>query len=134
MDYEKAKYNGVGLTTSQAKTAEKQGISYEEYAQNKQEKEEKQAQLSDFGFSKAGVTATWDKASKTIPGLKIEDFSKTYKAIDSDHNEGIKQDEIIDYLNKGNYTQSQATQIWRAYGSSNWKRLPKLKDGKWSAN
>lgn len=134
LDYEKAKNNGVGLSTSQAKTAEKQGISYEEYAQNKQEKEEKQAQLSDFGFSKAGVTATWDKASKTIPGLKMEDFSKTYKAIDSDHNEGIKQDEIIDYLNKGNYTQSQATQIWRAYGSSNWKRLPKLKDGKWSAN
>lgn len=140
LDYEKAKNNGVGLTTSQAKAAEKQGITYEEYAQKKQqkqeakqEKEEKQAQLSDFGFSKAGVTATWDKASKTIPGLKMEDFSKTYKAIDSDHNEGIKQDEIIDYLNKGNYTQSQATQIWRAYGSSNWKRLPKLKDGKWSA-
>lgn len=87
--------------------------------------------LADYGLDKPAPTATYTKAQEVIPSLTMESFVKTYKAIDSDNSQGIKQDEIINYLNRGNYSQSQGDQIWKAYGNGDWKKIPKLEDGTW---
>ena len=89
--------------------------------------------LQDLGLDKPGPTYTYYSAQKIIPSLTTEEFAKTYKAIDADGNQGIKQDEVIDYLNKKKITsESEATKIWNAYGSSKWKTIPSLNDGAWT--
>ena len=90
------------------------------------------AQISNLGLDKPGPTYTYYNAQKTIPDLTPEKFVKTYKSIDSDGNQGIKQDEIINYLNNNNISESEGKKIWSAYGNSSWKSIPSLKDGKWS--
>ena len=87
--------------------------------------------LADYGLDKPSPTATYTKAQEVIPSLTIEEFATTYKKIDSDNNQGIKQDEIITYLNNGSYSQTEGSQIWNAYGSSGWKKIPKLENGTW---
>lgn len=89
-------------------------------------------QISNLGLDKPGPTYTYYNAQKTIPDLTPEKFVKTYKSIDSDGNQGIKQDEIINYLNNNNISESEGKKIWSAYGNSSWKSIPSLKDGKWS--
>lgn len=89
-------------------------------------------QISNLGLDKPGPTYTYYSAQKTIPDLTPEKFVKTYKSIDSDGNQGIKQDEIINYLNNNNISESEGKKIWSAYGNSSWKSIPSLKDGKWS--
>lgn len=88
--------------------------------------------LSDYGLSGAGPQATYQKAQQLIPSLTTESFANTYKAIDTDGNLGIKQDEIIDYLNKTHASQAEGQKIWNAYGNSDWKKIPSLADGTWS--
>jgi hypothetical protein len=87
--------------------------------------------LSDYGLDKPGPTYTYEKAQTVFPSINIEEFATTYKKIDSDSNQSIKQAEVITYLNGGNYTQLQGNQIWNAYGSSSWKKIPKLENGTW---
>lgn len=93
---------------------------------------ETQETLSDYGLKKTSSAKTYEKAKSEIPGLTTQQFATTYKAIDSDHNEGIKQDEIIDYLNSNNVSEADAQKIWSAYGNKTWKAIPVLKNGKWS--
>lgn len=89
-------------------------------------------QIQTLGLDKPGPTYTYYNAQKAIPSLTPEKFVKTYKSIDSDGNQGIKQDEIINYLNNNNISESEGKKIWSAYGNSSWKSIPSLKDGKWS--
>ena len=96
------------------------------------EKIEASLSLQDLGLTKPSPTYTYYNAQTVIPGLTTEDFAKTYKAIDSDGNQGIKQNEVIAYLNSKKITsESEAKKIWSAYGSSEWKSIPKLENGKW---
>lgn len=88
--------------------------------------------LSDYGLTHKGPYETYEKAQQVIPSLSAEDFAKTYKSIDADGNQGIKQDEIIDYLNKTHASQAEGKKIWSAYGNSTWKKIPSLEDGVWS--
>lgn len=88
--------------------------------------------LSDYGLTHKGPYETYEKAQQVIPSLSAEDFAKTYKSIDADGNQGIKQDEIIDYLNKTHASQAEGKKIWNAYGNSTWKKIPSLEDGVWS--
>ena len=99
------------------------------------EKEATQAttdDLSSYGLTKQSATSTYEKAKDTIPGLTTQQFATTYKQIDSNGNQGITQDEVIDYLNKYVTSDAKGQEIWNAYGSSNWKKIPVLKNGKWS--
>lgn len=89
-------------------------------------------QIQSLGLEKPGPTYTYYNAEKVIPGLTPEKFVSTYKNIDTDGNQGIKQDELIDYLNSHNLSESEGQQIWNAYGNSTWKTIPSLNDGKWS--
>lgn len=88
--------------------------------------------LSDYGLTRKGPYETYEKAQQVIPSLSAEDFAKTFKSIDADGNQGIKQDEIIDYLNKTHASQAEGKKIWNAYGNSTWKKIPSLEDGVWS--
>lgn len=97
-----------------------------------EQKVEAATTISDLGLDKPGPTYTYYNAQKVIPELTPEKFAKTYKSIDADGNQGIKQDEIINYLNNNNLSESEGKKIWNAYGNSTWKSIPSLKDGKWS--
>lgn len=98
-----------------------------------QEKIDAAQQLPTLGLDKPGPVYTYYNAQEQIPGLTVEEFATTYKAIDTDKNQGIKQDEVIDYLNKNKITsQSEANEIWSAYGNSEWKNIPSIKDGVWT--
>ena len=85
-----------------------------------------------MGLDKPGPTYTYYNAQKQIPGLTPETFVETYKGIDINGNQGIAQDEIIDYLNRNHLSESEGKKIWNAYGNSDWKSIPSLNDGKWS--
>ena len=51
--------------------------------------------------------------------------------MDQDSNGSLKQDEIIDYANRVNLSESDMSAYWKAYGQSTWKKIPKLKNGTW---
>ena len=87
--------------------------------------------LSSLGFTKPGPIDTFYKAQGIVPSITPDEFARTYNDIDADGNEGIKQDEVLAYLNRGNYTESEAMQIWSMYAPKG-KKVPYLKkDGTW---
>ena len=94
--------------------------------------EETKEDLSSYGLTSISPAKTYEKAQAIIPGLTTEKFATTYKKIDADGNQGIKQDEVIAYLNSQKISsESEAKKIWSAYGNSTWKSIPKLENGKW---
>ena len=126
-----AKESGLSSSTNASKEIQKDVENGNMEAA--QQKIDAAQQLSDLGLDKPGPTYSYYNAQKQIPGLTVENFAKTYKSIDSDGNQGIKQDEVIAYLNKNKITSaSEANQIWSVYGNSEWKSIPSLKDGKWT--
>lgn len=126
-----AKESGLSSSTNASKEIQKDVKNGNMEAA--QQKIDAAQQLSDLGLDKPGPTYSYYNAQKQIPGLTVENFAKTYKSIDSDGNQGIKQDEVIAYLNKNKITSaSEANQIWSVYGNSEWKSIPSLKDGKWT--
>ena len=97
-----------------------------------EQKIDEAAQLSNLGFTKPGPTETYYKAKEFNPDLSVEEFARLYKQLDTDGNQGIKQDELIDFFNANHYTSEQkALDIWSMF-APNGKKLPYLKDdGTW---
>lgn len=93
--------------------------------------EETKDTLSSYGLTNIGPAKTYEKAQSVIPGLTTEKFAATYKKMDNDGNQSIKQDEIINYLNSNNISESEGKKIWEAYGNKSWKKIPTLENGKW---
>jgi hypothetical protein len=111
----------------------------EEKAAKEETKAESSDELSSYGFTKPGPSATYQKAKGEIPGLTTQQFASTYKLIDSDGNQGIKQQELLDYLNKYVTSETKAQEIWSAYGGwknkkGEYKKLIKNKDGSWGSS
>ena len=112
--------------------AEKLAEQAKEEKAEKVKVEETKSDLSSYGLTSISPAKTYEKAQDIIPGLTTEKFATTYKKIDADGNQGIKQDEIISYLNSQKITsESEANKIWSAYGNSTWKSIPSLENGKW---
>jgi hypothetical protein len=112
--------------------AEKLAEQAKEEKAEKVKTEETKEDLSSYGLTSISPAKTYEKAQTIIPGLTTEKFATTYKKIDADGNQGIKQDEVISYLNSQKITsESEAKKIWSAYGNSTWKSIPKLENGKW---
>lgn len=137
MDYYKkenakdvAKQSGFSSTSNASKAIQKDVQDGDMKAA--EQKIDAATQIKSLGLDKPGPTYTYYNAQKTIPDLTPEKFASTYKSIDADGNQGIKQDEIINYLNNHNISESEGKKIWSAYGNSTWKSIPTLKDGKWS--
>ena len=96
-----------------------------------QEKVDAATTLKDLGLTKPGPTYGYYKAQEVIPNLTVEDFAKTYKAIDKDGNQSLKKkDEIIPYMNSQNMNYSEGMKFWKAYANKDWK-LPKLEGSTW---
>ena len=111
----------------------------EEKAAKEETKAESSDELSSYGLTKPGPSATYQKAKGEIPGLTTQQFASTYKLIDSDGNQGIKQQELLDYLNKYVTSETKAQEIWSAYGGwknkkGEYKKLIKNKDGSWGSS
>ena len=121
---------GLNATSNAAKT-----ILADLESGNKVEAEQKideATQLADLGFTKPGPTDTYYKAKGIVPELTPDEFARTYKAIDADGNQGIKQDELIAYFNKMHYTsEAEAMKTWSMFAPKG-KKVPYLKDdGTW---
>ena len=90
--------------------------------------------LPNYGLDKPGPAGAYTKAYGVYDGLSAEEFAKTYKAIDKDHNQGLTKAEIIDYMNVKGYNQKDGMDFWKAYakteGKSAWK-IPKLENNTW---
>lgn len=96
-----------------------------------QEKVDAATTLKDLGLTKPGPTYGYYKAQEVIPNLTVEDFAKTYKAIDKDGNQSLKKkDEIIPYMNSQNMNYSEGMKFWKTYANKDWK-LPKLEGNTW---
>lgn len=107
--------------------------------EEKAKAEETKDTLSSYGLDKTGPTKTYEKAKSEIPSLTTQQFATTYKKIDSDGNQGIKQQELLDYLNKYVTSETKAQEIWSAYGGwknkkGEYKKLIKNKDGSWGSS
>ena len=91
--------------------------------------------IADYGLTKPGATETYQKAQKVAAEngetLSVDDFAKTYMAIDADHNQGIKQDELIAYFNKNKVPEVQGMKMWKMFAPDG-KKVPYIKeDGTW---
>lgn len=87
--------------------------------------------VEDLGFTKVGPKETYIKAKGIDPSLSVEDFGKTYKAIDTNGNQGITQKEVITYLNNNKVPELKGSQIFNMYAPAG-KSTPAVKDdGTW---
>lgn len=82
-----------------------------DYANAKADKlTEDAVQILERGFTKDGVTATYQQAKSVVPDLTYDDFATQYREIDgadgTEPNERLSQDEIIKYLNDGMYSEA----------------------------
>lgn len=82
--------------------------------------------LADFGLKKMSSSYTWDNVKRSNPNISMDEFAKTYKSIDTNSNEGITQDELIEYFNSHNISEKDANKMWTSYGSTKWKQIPVL--------
>ena len=88
--------------------------------------------LQSLGLDKPGPAYAYQKVQDAIPGTTVEQFAQTYKSMDADGNQSLKQSEIVDYFNTAHITNEvQGMQLWNAYGNSSWKKIPVLEDGTW---
>ena len=87
--------------------------------------------VEDLGFTKVGPKETYIKAKEYDSSLSLEDFGKTYRSIDTNGNQGITQNEVLDYLSQNHVPQVQGLKIWNMY-APNGKMVPYVKDdGTW---
>lgn len=94
-------------------------------------------QLASLGLDKPAPNYVYQHAVQEIPSLTVDEFANTFKALDADHNQSLKQTELLDYLNGNNLSDEYARQLWNAYGGWTNKAgtVKKIKksDGKWTA-
>lgn len=97
-----------------------------------EQKIDEATQLANAGFTKPGPVETYYKAKGVVPSLTVDEYVKTYNAIDADGNQGIKQDELIAYFNNNHFTsEAEAMKYWNMYAPKG-KKVPYLKkDGTW---
>ena len=91
--------------------------------------------VEDLGFTKVNPKETYIKAKSIDPNLSLEEFGRTYRAIDgadgSDPNQGIRQKEVIDYLNQNEVPYVKGVQIYDMYAPAGKKKAAQKDDGTW---
>jgi len=97
-----------------------------------QQKIDSANELDALGMLNSTTAKTYDNAKTVIPTLTAEEFADTYKAMDADNNNRIKQDEVLAYFKANNVSQEDADKYWQAYGN-NWKTVPVLEGDEWKA-
>lgn len=146
--YGKGKIDDVVKTIRDKQTVNAAGYDYKEGSaaveaikdmdeEARQEYVETSNNLNDYGLTSQSAQATWDKVQKTFEKKHktvptMDEFVKTYNAMDTDGNKSLKQDELCNYFTKNNFSQSDADLYWEAYGSSKWKQVPVFEGNKWT--
>ena len=90
-------------------------------------------EMEQLGFD-VNLIKKYQHAADRIPSLNPASFEQQFHAIDASGNNSITQDEVIAYLNQNPnaYNEEEALRIWDAY-LQNYKKIPVLNDGTWSA-
>jgi len=86
--------------------------------------------LSQLGLTKPGPVEAYYNAQRNNYDVSPDEFAKTFKAIDADGNQGIKQTEVIDYLNNNSVPEVKGKEIYSIYAPAG-KKKAKLKEGTW---
>lgn len=90
-----------------------------------------QKQLADAGAINSPDTVKYyNHAKQTIPSLTTKEYAETVRHIGGEDKK-ISQKEMLNYFNTNNLDAETVNKYWNAYGE--WKRVPKLKNGKWVA-
>ena len=87
--------------------------------------------LTQSGLSTSAIY-TYANALNTQYGSSINpsEYVRLYNTINTNKEDDMTQTEILQYLNKGKYTQEEANRLWTIYGE-NWKQVPALVNGTW---
>lgn len=129
--YGEAFATSTGLDSSTNAAKDIQQLAAEGDMEAAQEKLDIVGQLKENGLAGAEPYRTYNRASERIPDLTVKQFVDTYKSMDTDGNNAIKQQELLDYATKqGIKDQAEMNQLWEAYGND-WKKVPTLNDGVW---
>lgn len=110
-----------------------ESIQKEIKAGNKEKAEEMvdaATRLSQLGLTKPGPVEAYYTAQRNGKNVNPDEFAKTFKAIDADGNQGVKQQEVIDYLNNNSIPKLKGEEIYSIYAPAG-KKKAKLKDGTW---
>ena len=88
--------------------------------------------LVNSGLDKSAIY-TYGNAlnSQYASSINPSEYARVYNAINTNKDNGMTQNEVLDYLNKGKYTQAEADRLWTIYGDG-WKQVPVLKNGTWT--
>jgi hypothetical protein len=88
-------------------------------------------QLAGYGAVDSDTTVKYyNHARQTIPSLTTKEYAETVRHIGGEDKK-ISQKEMLNYFNTNNLDADTVNKYWNAYGE--WKRVPKLKNGKWVA-
>jgi hypothetical protein len=88
-------------------------------------------QLAGYGAVDSDTTVKYyNHARQTIPSLTTKEYAETVRHIGGEDKK-ISQKEMLNYFNTNNLDADTVNRYWNAYGE--WKRVPKLKNGKWVA-
>lgn len=77
------------------------------------------------------VYKAYQHALDNNPGMTVTQYANAVKKIDDNDNSEVTQDEMIGYINDGNYSEEEVMWMWNTFGD--WKRIPVYSNGKWSA-
>ena len=118
---EKQNPGGAEKYAQTKKSADELGIKPEQYekvskaAGNRaNEVLNKLPELKRNGITGTNAFLTYEQASRMIPSLTTGDFVKTFNAIDKDNSKGLKQGEVLDYLN-ANYKNASESEVQKIY-------------------
>ena len=77
------------------------------------------------------VYKAYQHALDNNPDMTVTQYANAVKKIDDNDNSEVSQDEMLGYINDGNYSEEEVMWMWNTFGD--WKRIPVYSNGKWSA-
>lgn len=95
-----------------------------------EQKVETAKSLQDLGLTKPHVSDVYWSVHQQLPSLTQEEFAKNFKAMDADGNQGLKQEEFLNYVNSHSLTEKQVKDLW-LYAKGTSQKIPVLEDQTW---
>ena len=95
-------------------------------------------ELKRNGLANTNAYHVYANAIKEVPSLTTAEFVRTFNQIDTDNSKGIKQAELLDYIERTGADEKTANEIWNTYGgytnkAGEKKKIKKNKKGKWTS-
>lgn len=95
-------------------------------------------ELKRNGLANTNAYHVYAHAIKEVPSLTTGEFVKTFNEIDTDNSKGIKQKELLAYLDNRGFDDAKANEVWNTYGdwtnkAGQRKKIKRGKNGKWTS-